>query len=376
MGKIKSITADVYVGDYGQMADSFEIILEGELAGEVKMEDFSIDNHFMDLTGKTLAAGITGVLAENKSGETRIKVEVAPFVYRYDFRVMGKAGDGQISFGRDDITETKVKDLEKFCAYTENGVNYRLYEPDAAGPRPLVLFLHGGGECGEDNLAQMTGTIGALKLAERWPDMYIMAPQAPSGGMGMFEVFEIMKKRGNPFRVEMGMTPFSLKGERGWNRDYLGKVCDIIRKMTAHGKVDPGRVYVIGMSMGGGGVLNVLSVAPSLFASAVAVCPSMNGESYGELLHLPMVPLWIATAYMDHQPGRHAYLLEACEKLWKEGRRDVEYTIFKPEELEAYGIGTTEHLTSKELYEENHNSWILVFHNERGILDWMISHQK
>lgn len=212
MGKIKSITADVYVGDYGQMAESFEIILEGELAGEVKKEDFSIENHFMDLTGRTLSAGITGVLAENKSGETRIKVKVAPFVYRYDFRVMGKAGDGQISFGRDDITETKVKDLEKFCAYTENGVNYRLYEPDAAGPRPLVLFLHGGGECGEDNLAQMTGTIGALKLAERWPDMYIMAPQAPSGGMGMFEVFEIMKKRGNPFRVEMGMTPFSLKG--------------------------------------------------------------------------------------------------------------------------------------------------------------------
>ena len=136
MGKIKSITADVYVGDYGQMAESFEIILEGELAGEVKKEDFSIENHFMDLTGRTLSAGITGVLAENKSGETRIKVEVAPFVYRYDFRVMGKAGDGQISFGRDDITETKVKDLEKFCAYTENGVNYRLYEPDAAGPRP------------------------------------------------------------------------------------------------------------------------------------------------------------------------------------------------------------------------------------------------
>ena len=82
------------------------------------------------------------------------------------------------------------------------------------------------------------------------------------------------------------------------------------------------------------------------------------------------------TAYMDHQPGRHAYLLEACEKLWREGRGDVEYTIFKPEELEAYGIGTTEGLTDKELYEENHNSWILVFHNERGILDWMISHQK
>ena len=48
-------------------------------------------------------------------------------------------------------------------------------------PRPLVLFLHGGGECGEDNLIQLTGTLGALRLAEKWPEMYVMAPQAPAG---------------------------------------------------------------------------------------------------------------------------------------------------------------------------------------------------
>ena len=46
------------------------------------------------------------------------------------------------------------------------------------------------------------------------------------------------------------------------------------------------------------------------------------------------------------------------------------------EELAKYGIGTTEGLTSQELDAENHNSWILALHNENGILDWMISHQK
>lgn len=375
---IKAIKANTFVGDYGRMVQSFELTLEGEMAaaGNIKKEDFTLENHFKDLTGKILAEGITNLSVEIKDGNTKVTIEVAPFVYRYDFKVGGKAGDMQISFTKEDITEIAVKDLEMFCAYTENGVNYRLYEPDAADARPLVLFLHGGGECGGDNLEQMTGTIGALKLAERWSDMYIMAPQAPAGELSMHEMFEVMKKRGNPFRIEMGMTPFSLKGERGWNRDYLGKVCSIIRKLIAEGKVDGRRVYTIGMSMGGGGVLNVLSVAPSLFASAVAICPSMNGESYAELLHLPAVPLLIATAYIDHQVGRHAYLLEACEKLWQEGRRDVKYIIFKPEELEAYGIGTTEGLTDKELREENHNSWILVFHNERGILDWMISHEK
>ena len=253
---------------------------------------------------------------------------------------------------------------------------YRMYEPECMGKRPLVLFLHGGGECGEDNELQLTGTLGALRLAERWSDMYIMAPQAPSGNLGMQEMFEVMKKRGNPFSADMGITPFSLKGERGWNRDYVAKVTDIIRKMISDGKVDENRVYLIGMSMGGGGVLQTISVAPDLFAAAVPICPSMNGESYANLLHLPKVPVWITSAYMDHQHSRHAFILNACNKLWQEGRTDVKFTLYTQEELAKYGIGTTEGLTSQELDAENHNSWILALHNENGILDWMISHQK
>ena len=238
------------------------------------------------------------------------------------------------------------------------------------------MFLHGGGVCGEVNELQLTGTLGALRLAERWSDMYIMAPQAPSGSLGMQEMFEVMKKRGNPFSADMGITPFSLKGERGWNRDYVAKVTDIIRKMISDGKVDENRVYLIGMSMGGGGVLQTLSVAPDLFAAAVPICPSMNGESYANLLHLPEVPVWITSAYMDHQHSRHAFILNACNKLWQEGRTDVKFTLYTQEELAKYGIGTTEGLTSQEIDAENHNSWILALHNENGILDWMISHQK
>lgn len=206
--------------------------------------------------------------------------------------------------------------------------------------------------------------------------MYIMAPQAPAGMLSMEENFKVMKQRGNPFRVEMGMTPFALKGERGWNRDYLGKVADIIRRMIAEGQVDPRRVYVTGLSMGGGGTIQAVSVAPDLFAAALPICPSMNGESYAQLLHWPEVPVWISTAYMDHQHGRHAYLLNACNQLWEQGRKDVKYTIYLPEELEKYGIGITEGISAEELDEENHYSWILTLHNEKGILDWMISRVK
>lgn len=361
------ITAYTHIGDYGQTVDSIKFLTEKEI--ELNEVTLSIEGHFCDLSGKKLSKGILSV--EKKPDG--IEAIVDPFLYRYDFKITGVIGHENVTVTKENINEVVVKDLDTFTPKNENGVIYRIYEPDAYTPRPLVLFLHGGGECGEDNVAQMTGTIGALRLAEIWPDMYIMAPQAPGGNLSFQETFEVMRKRGNPYRVDIGMTPFALKGERGWNRDYLGKVCDIIRRMIAAGKVDPKRVYVLGLSMGGGGTINAVSVAPDLFAAALPICPSMNGESYPQLLHWPKVPVWITTAYLDHQHGRHAYILNACNKLWAEGRKDVKYTIYLPEELEKYGIGCTEGLTFKELETENHNSWILTLHNANGILDWMIS---
>lgn len=367
---MKKTTAYTHIGDYGQTVDKLCFIVDNEV--KVNEVSLTLEGNYRDMSARTLSGGITSVRSENRT----ITAEVDPFLYRYDFRIHGTIGGEDVDLTKESIDEVVVKDLDMFAPIEENGVRYRLYSPDAKNARPLVLFLHGGGECGEDNTIQLTGTLGALRLAEKWPEMYVMAPQAPGGSLTMEENFKVMMQRGDPFRVDIGMTPFALKGERGWNRDYLGKVADIIRRMITEEKVDARRVYVIGMSMGGGGTINMVSVAPELFAAALPICPSMNGESYPQLLHWPDVPVWISTAYMDHQHGRHAYIYNACSKLWSEGRTDVKYTVYLPEELEKYGIGTSDDLTADEMDAENHNSWILTLHNENGILDWMISHVK
>jgi len=224
---------------------------------------------------------------------------------------------------------------------------------------------------------QLTGTLGAISLAKRFPDMFVLAPQAPDYGLDMNEMFARMMAKGDPFRVCIGSETSIGLGDRGWNRDYLGRVSDLIRSMIALGKVDASRVYVIGMSMGGAGVIAAVSAAPELYAAAVPICPSMNGDSYPLLENWPEnVPAYIATAYIDHQAGRHAYILRACTKLWSEGRKDIKYTLFTPEELEQYGIIASPNLTEREIRGANHNSWVLVLHNEYGILDWMISKRK
>ncbi len=364
---VNKITLHTVMHDFGQMVDSIMLEVSGTVPA-LNKKDFACKNCFGNLGASIPTAGITEVTVERNV----VTAAVEPFLYRCEFEVScEKLG---VTVNKTTVSEVQLYHEEMFRPIVENGVHYRLYEPEAYSPRPLILFLHGGGGSGEDNMLQLTDTLGAIKLAERLPDMYIMAPQAPSGGMSMEEAFK--RIHGNPYAVEMGADTNNDKNDRGWNREYLGRVCDIIRKMIADGKVNPKRVYCIGMSMGGFGTIKTVSDAPELFAACVPICPSMNGESYPILENFPDVPVYIASGYIDHQKSRHAYILRAVQKLWEKGRTDVKYTLFTEEELAAYGIGLDQSLPAKDLYAENHNSWILVLHNEYGILDWMLSHQK
>ena len=357
--------------DYGQMVEGVTVELDAA-APALKPEDFSCTGCFGDLSAVQPISGVKTVECDGNS----VHLATDPFLYRCDFALECTSAALPLRITKENAQEVQLFHEEMFRPVVENGVRYRIYVPDCTGPRPLVLFLHGGGGSGEDNLLQLTDTVGAIKLAERVPDMYVLAPQAPSGGVSMEEAFLKMRAKADPFKVVIGTDPDNDKNDRGWNREYLGRVCDVIRRMIAEGKVDPHRVYAIGMSMGGFGTLKVVSIAPDLFAACAPICPSMNGESYPILENFPDVPAYISTAYIDHQTGRHAYLLRAVQKLWERGRRDVRLTLFTPEELASYGIGITPGLSASQLYAENHNSWILVMHNEYGILDWMFSHRK
>ena len=62
------------------------------------------------------------------------------------------------------------KIADEFEALREGGVHYRLYAPPCTDPRPLILFLHGGGHSGYDNWRQVVTTYVAAALAERDPD--------------------------------------------------------------------------------------------------------------------------------------------------------------------------------------------------------------
>jgi predicted peptidase len=237
-----------------------------------------------------------------------------------------------------------------------------MHVPDAGTrrPVPLMLFLHGGGEGGDDNWLQLVGTLGATAWAERYPDIMVLAPQNP----GRWEDVQAAMRNAGP-----GQPPLP-----GWSGETLDTVAAVIRHLIEDGEVDPARVYVSGMSMGGAGTLRILARHRDLFAAAAPICPSMNDETIPYLRGLVDLPIWVSTAYRDTFPTRHEHIVEGVHALRAAGNDDAHYTLYSAEELAAYGLGANPALTDEQRWGENHHSWVLTLNNAYGIMDWLLSH--
>lgn len=132
---------------------------------------------------------------------------------------------------------------------------YRLWVPTnhlKDGPLPLVLFLHGAGERGADNLLQLTGQPHALSFVsyqnqEAYPCFFV-APQCPANS--------------------------------SWTvLTNLESIGGMMSNLLAQYSIDLDRVYVTGLSLGGYGSWALLARAPEVFAAAVPICGGLVFDS-------------------------------------------------------------------------------------------------
>ena len=337
------VTVRTHVGNRGWALDAIEVT---EASDVVHPWRASID-------------GRPATLSSDAGGTVSVHPD-SPTSFPVDFRIERADNRALITDAADAIT---TKWADAFIAMNSGPVRYRLYSPSAGTPRPLILFLHGGGEAGTDNWAQMVGTFGAAHLAEERPDFFVLAPQAPPGT-------DPLPPAQRPF-AESRLDPHT-----GWHQHYLADVCAVIRRMIANDKVDASRVYLTGVSMGGAGAIRALSVDTDLFAAAAPVCPTMTPETFGILRTHLQTPLWVSSAYIDHTPHRHKYLVDAVQELVLNGSPHARLTLFSPEQMNAYGFATDPDATYQELLLENHHAWVPAYHDEDGILTWLTSQSK
>ncbi len=155
--------------------------------------------------------------------------------------------------------------MSREILFAGNGMalQYRKFTPDLTPGKkyPLVLFLHGMGQRGHDNEAQLLDTSGAHLYAEGQAQAenpcYVIAPQCPADAAWMHP----------------GM-PELLK--------------QLVDEAIADDCVDPMRVYVTGLSMGAYGTWNLIARYPNTFAAAIPICGAGTLDAATKIGQLPV----------------------------------------------------------------------------------------
>jgi len=155
-------------------------------------------------------------------------------------------------------------------------LNYRLYVPAhlPEGKKvPLVLFLHGAGERGDDNVAQLKhGVTDIIRFTQTNGPAILIVPQCPNGRKWVEVDWSAASHTMPP-------TPsISMK-----------LALQLLREKMAKLPVDPARVYVTGVSMGGYGTWDAIEREPDLFAAAIPVC---GGGDATRAESIKRVPIW------------------------------------------------------------------------------------
>ena len=183
------------------------------------------------------------------------------------------------------FSQVSVFSYEKYTNGKGDTLNYRQLFPDADRLRkyPLVIFLHGSGERGNDNESQLKW--GVMNFASdrnmiKYPAI-VIAPQCPEKmGWGNFS-----NKKDNR---EMVLQPEPTKP--------MELLIALIRQVIKNMPVDTNRIYITGLSMGGYGTYDAIERYPDLFAAAVPVCGAGDVTLAPSIAH---IPIWIFTGAED-----------------------------------------------------------------------------
>jgi len=199
--------------------------------------------------------------------------------------------------------------------------NYLLYLPkeygkDKAGKWPLMLFLHGKGERGED--LEKVKRHGPPKLLARGKEMpfIVVSPQCP--------------------------------GDSWWpaELDMLKALLDEITETCA---VDEDRIYLTRLSMGGFGTWALACDQPRRFAAIAPICGRGDPKKVSRIKHLPV---WVFHGAKDRTvPLKGSReMVEALEAAGAEPK----FTVYP---------------------DAGHDSWTRTYENKE-LYKWFLTHKR
>lgn len=205
-------------------------------------------------------------------------------------------------------------EAKKSVIEQKDSLNYLLYTPkDTVQGKPMVVFLHGGGESGtEIELVKKHGLPKLISEGKEFP-FYVFAPQN--------------------------------RNKRGlWNERLIHAKTMMLADSL---KVDKNRIYLVGMSRGGDGVWRMAVNHPNTYAALISICAASIPYIY--LKNIENLPVWFFHGEKDMiVPVEQT--IEAYTRM-RQLNENVELTLYP---------------------EVNHDCWTITFQNEE-IYEWLLS---
>lgn len=173
-----------------------------------------------------------------------------------------------------------------FVASDGTELPYRLYVPydyDKNKEYPVVLFLHGAGERGTNNLGNINHMFETLFSHENSPfwNAIIVAPQCPSDQQW----------------VDTPWTDAGYDTTKVAESNELKAVLEILDFVAGEFPTDKDRYYAMGLSMGGFGTWDIIMRHPEIFAAAVPLC---GGGDFTQAPKLVDMPIWTIHGTSDY----------------------------------------------------------------------------
>lgn len=202
---------------------------------------------------------------------------------------------------------------------------------------PLVLFLHGAGERGNDNQKQMmhgSSLFNDTTNRKNFPAIVIF-PQCPQESYWVKII-----RSGSVFDF----------GHKEKITEPLYMVERLLKDLINTNQIDKRRIYIMGLSMGGMGTLDLICRNPRLFAAAIPICGGVELERVSKIKDLP-VRLYHGGADNVVPPEWSRNIFKELKSL---GSDKIEY-------IEYEGVG--------------HNSWDSAF-NSPDFLKWIFNQKR
>jgi predicted peptidase len=198
-------------------------------------------------------------------------------------------------------------------------LQYLLYLPEdyekAEKEYPLVLFLHGAGERGNDiELVKRNGPPKLIEEGKNFP-FILVSPQCPE--------------------------------QTRWNYQTQSLIA-LLDEIESKYRVDKNRIYVTGLSMGGQGTWSLALTQPNRFAAIAPICGWTDTWEVCKIKHLPV---WVFHGAKDNvvPVTESQQMFDALKQC---GAENIKLTIYP---------------------EANHDAWTETYNNPE-LYNWLLSH--